>query len=160
MFHIACTRFNNDTLAQNLEYRETHGISGVIYGTPIKIRQQYSVMVPIFVAEMNNELNKIEGIGLIKNRLHLDKKYKIYHETEYNRYIYRGNYWISRAEIDPELMTMLENMVFKGRSHLKRQSGISVITPKLFNRWKYDEQYIKTTIKDMFSRKFACDVLE
>jgi len=160
MFHLACTRFNNETLAQNLDYKVSHGLNGVIYGTPIKIKQSYSVMVPIFVVEMNNETNKIEGIGLIKNRLHLDKKYKIYNENAYNRYIYKGNYWISRTEIDPEIVTMIENMVFKGRSHLKRQSGISVITTKLFLRWNYDEHYIKNMIKDLFTRKFACDVLE
>jgi endonuclease V-like protein UPF0215 family len=43
---------------------------------------------------MNNETNKIEGIGLIRNHLAHDKRHKIYNNNEYNRYIYRGKYWL------------------------------------------------------------------
>ena len=41
---------------------------------------------------MNNERNRIEGIGLIKNLLVVDKRHKIYENNDYNRYIYIVNF--------------------------------------------------------------------
>ena len=41
----------------------------VIYGSMLKIREIYPTESLIFIAEMNNSENKIEGIGLIKNIL-------------------------------------------------------------------------------------------
>ena len=81
MFYIACTRFTNATYKENIEYRETHN-EQVIYGSAFKIRDIYPIGCLIFVAEMNNETNKIEGIGLIKNSLVSDKRYKIYENSD------------------------------------------------------------------------------
>ena len=92
MFHIACTRFNNTTYDENMRYRREHGET-VIYGSTLKIRNIYSQGSLIFVAEMNNQKNQIEGIGLIKNCLIYDKRHNIYDNDDYNRYIYKGNYW-------------------------------------------------------------------
>lgn len=39
------------------------------------------------------------GIGLIKNKL-ADKVYKVQDNSDYNRYIYIGDYHISREIID------------------------------------------------------------
>ena len=71
MFHIACTRFNNQTYKENTDYRIKSG-EPLLYGSAFKIRESYSVGALIFVVEMNNETNKIEGIGLIKNMLVTD----------------------------------------------------------------------------------------
>jgi GTPase involved in cell partitioning and DNA repair len=68
MFYIACTRFNNDTYKENMDYRLKYNET-VIYGPSYKIRDIYPYGALIFVVEMNNEKNKIEGIGLIKNSL-------------------------------------------------------------------------------------------
>ena len=57
--------------------------------------------------DQNNSKNKIEGIGLIRNRTHVDKYYKIYHEGNYNRYVYKGNYYLNREK----LLTLDENLV-------------------------------------------------
>ena len=81
MFHLACTRFNNSTYKENVDYRNKHN-ENVIYGASLKIRNIYSIGSLIFVAEMNNDKNKIEGVGLIKNQLVLDKRHKIYENGE------------------------------------------------------------------------------
>jgi hypothetical protein len=156
MFHIACTRFNNDTYRENSEYRLTHNIN-VIYGPAFKIRNIYSPGSLIFVAEMNNNTNRIEGIGLIKNLLVADKRYKIYENGEYNRYIYRGNYWISRENIkliDKEIIDILEIVLFKGKTNLKRMSGITVLTDKLFTNWIYELRTLKNKIREAFITHF------
>ena len=80
MFYLACTRFNNSTYTDNINYRN-HNNEDVIYGTPLPIRNIYPAGSLLVVAEMNNETNKIEGIGLIKNSLVYDKRNKIYENT-------------------------------------------------------------------------------
>ena len=139
MFYIASTRFNNETYLENMKYRNKSGIQ-VIYGTSIRIQEKYDVGSLIFVVEMNNDDNKIEGIGLIRNTLVYDKKHYIYSNSDYNRYVYKGDYWISRKtiiEYDEEIVNICDNVLFKGKSHLKRVSGISILTKKLFTNWDY-----------------------
>jgi hypothetical protein len=107
----------------------------------------------MFVCEMNNEKNQIEGIGVIKNQVVHEKKYKIYSDSDYNRIIYRGSHWLSREELillDEELVTIFDKMLFKGKSHLKRQSGITVITEKLSKKWNQDLEQLKRQIKNLF----------
>jgi hypothetical protein len=152
MFYIACTRFNKLTYKENLDYR-INNKEEVIYGAALKIRNIYSAGSLMFVAEMNNETNKIEGIGLIKNSLVSDKRHKIYENNDYNRYIYRGNYWLSRNQIenlDNEIIEILDNILFKGKSHLKFRTGITILTEKLFTHWNYELRTLKNKIKFLF----------
>jgi phage pi2 protein 07 len=156
MFYLACTRFNNQTYKENTNYRIKNGES-VIYGSAFKTRQIYSVGALIFVTEMNNETNKIEGIGLIKNLLVCDKYYKIYDDNNYNRYIYRGKYWLSREQLDKldiEISETLNNILFKGKSNMKRMSGITVLTDKLFTNWEYELRDLKNKVKNAFLNYF------
>ena len=98
MFYIASTRFNNETYNENICYRGKSCIP-VIYGTSIRIQEKYDIGTLLFVAEMNNEENRIEGIGLIRNTQVYDKKHTIYSNSDYNRYLYKGDCWISRETI-------------------------------------------------------------
>ena len=158
MFYIATTRFNNDTWQENCNYKRQNGIEGVIYGTNIRIRCSHSNGSLFFVIEMNNQTNKIEGIGLIRNQLVLDKRYNVYSIGDYNRYIYKGDYWISRERLyyyDKELVDIFETILFKGKGHFKRQSGISVVSSLLFEKWEYDEEIIRTDLKNIFIKEFC-----
>ena len=156
MFYIASTRFNNETYQANRDYRKKNDMP-VIYGTNIKIQSKYDQGSIMFVIEMNNDENRIEGIGLIRNTLLLDKKHNIYDNSEYNRYIYHGNYWLSRQQLedsDAELVEICDLVLFKGKSHLKRQSGISVLTKQLFTNWDYSLQKMKGKIRGVFIGAF------
>lgn len=156
MFHIAATRFNNETYAANMSYRKKTG-SPVIYGSSIQIQVKYDPGSIIFVIEMNNEENRIEGIGLIRNTQVTDKRHNIYSNSDYNRFIYRGDYWLSRKqleEIDAELVEICDLVLFKGKSHLKRQSGISVLTKQLFTNWDYSLQQMKSKVRGAFISAF------
>jgi len=157
MFHIGCTRFNNTTYKENTLYREKNDET-VIYGSSLKIRNTYSIGSLIFVAEMNNETNRIEGIGLIRNNIVTDKRHKIYENCEYNRYIYRGKYWLRREQLDAEILEILDTVLFKGKSHLKCRTGITVISDKLFVHWDYDLLTLKNKVKDVFLRHYHVDV--
>ena len=110
---------------------------------------------------MNNEKNRIEGIGLIKNLLVHDKRHKIYENNEYNRYIYRGKYWLSRNhinEFNSQILEIFENILFKGRSHLKRRIGITIITEKLFIHWNYELQTLKNMVREIFLHYFKHNI--
>jgi hypothetical protein len=141
---------------ENSIYRQKNS-EPVIYGSTLKIRNIYAPGAIIFVAEMNNETNKIEGIGLIKNLLVHDKRHKIYDINEYNRYIYRGKYWISRDKIieyNKDILEIFENILFKGKSHLKCRIGITIITEKLFVHWDYELITLKNMVRSLFVNYF------
>jgi hypothetical protein len=160
MFYLACTRFNETTYTENINYKKKNN-EKVIYGTPMKIREIYPYESLIFIAEMNNPQNKIEGIGLIKNLLVHDKRHYIHENDEYNRYIYKGNYWLSREQInefEPKILEIFDNILFKGKSHLKCRIGITIITEKLFTHWDYDLQILKNMIKQLFIHYFKCNI--
>ena len=75
---IASTRFNNHTWNENVNYRNKIHHNGCIYGCP----QSITIKIPddslLYIFEMNNSLNRIEGIGVIKNKIYYDNYYKIY----------------------------------------------------------------------------------
>ena len=74
MYTIATTRFNNATWEENKRWREKHEWYGCIYATPVRISEDIPGNTIVFILEMNNEENKVEGIGIIYNRLHFDQK--------------------------------------------------------------------------------------
>ena len=159
MFYLGTTRFNSATYKENIAYRTKHN-EAAIYGTTIRTYAKYPYGVLIFVIEMNNETNCIEGIGLIRNILLTEKKHFIYSNGDYNRFIYHGYYWISREQItnmDKELIEIFDLILFKGKSHLKRQSGISVITDKLFSNWRYELNDLKKRVKQVFINIFITE---
>ena len=155
---IASTRFKNDTWAANEDYRKKNN-KQCIYGVNIKMPDKY-LNAAMFVVEMNNDTNKIEGIGLIRSRLVVDKYYKIYDNGDYNRYIYQGNYWLSRdhiADKNPELVEIFDKILFKGKSHLKRISGISAVSQKVFNNWNFSMEKIQQELNLLFAIEFKRD---
>ena len=152
MFYIASTRFNNATYDENLSYRKK-SCEPVIYGTSIRIQSKYDIGSLLFVVEMNNEENRIEGIGLIRNTLIYDKTHHIYSNSDYNRYLYRGDYWIDRKTIvekDATISEICDTVLFKGKSHMKRMSGISVLTNQLFTNWDFKLSILKEKIRCLF----------
>ncbi len=160
MFYLGTTRFNSFTYQENIDYRANNN-EKAIYGTTIRTHKKYPYSALIFVIEMNNELNYIEGIGLIRNTLLTEKRHRIYSNGDYNRFIYRGDYWINRQQIidtDSELTEIFDLILFKGKSHLKRQSGISVITDKLFTNWRYELSDLKKRVRQLFITIFKTTI--
>ena len=120
---IACTRFNNKTWK---EYQDWKAINQhiyeeiykrplkCIYGSPREISHtKIPPQHPILVIEMNNDENKIQGIGLIHNETASEvyrsqssksapkiKYSKIFSDRNYTRYFYIGNsYYAAREEL-------------------------------------------------------------
>ena len=152
MIHLVSTRFNDKTWEENQIYRKKHKID-CIYGTPLEFSPHIYVDANVFVVEMNNTKNKIEGIGLVKNRPHLDKYYKIYQEGNYNRYIYKSNYHLNREELlslNENLVRIFDHILFKEKTHLKRGSGFTTVSDKLLNHCICANLNIVRILKNIF----------
>jgi hypothetical protein len=155
MDRLAVTRFNDQTWKENVMYRNSRQNSGCIYNSPRRISPLIYPDTVIFVIEMNNSLNQIEGIGLIKNHLVLDKKYNIYSDKNYNRYTFKSKYRIDRKEIlnsDKILIELLEMLLFLGSTHMKRGQGIQEVPDWIKKNKKLD--FIKS-IKQLFINKYT-----
>ena len=122
---IACTRFNNKTWQEYQDWKNTNqAIYEQIYKRPLKCiygvpREISHKKIPpqtqILVIEMNNDENRIMGIGEIRNQtaseVYRSKhqssvaatvlKYNIFSDRNYTRYIYIGNsHYATREELD------------------------------------------------------------
>lgn len=158
-FTYACvTRFNNKTLQENIEYRERNEMKGCCYGTPVLLQENIPIGGLVYVFEMNNETNKIVGLGLIRNHNHAKKKYIIYSEGNYNRFNYQSNYRLERFELkeyDNNLLEKMEIILFKGYTHMKRGHGIQLITKKKYQELKITKNELLKKIREMFIKKYV-----
>ena len=153
---ICVTRFNKTTLDENNKWKNNNNYIGCIYGLPIKITENILPDSTIIVIEMNNSINKIEGIGIINNKLNLcnKKKYKIYQDNNYNRFIYKSNLRIDKTSFNTyecNIIKFLENLLFKNFNHFKRGQGIQKI-PKFIKIYK-DFDFNKFLI-NLYKKKF------
>ena len=136
MHTLVTSRFTNDTLETNRNYKHKKNITGCIYGSPQEMSPKIMYDSLVFVIEMNNDTDKIEGIGLVRNKPYLDKYYRIYEHGDYNRYIYKSKYRIDRTtlwEHNSALVKVLEYVLFGEKTHLKRGSGFTTVTQKLLD---------------------------
>lgn len=169
MTNIVTSRFNNSTWEENCSFREKHNDSGCIYGSPQQMTEKIPLNSLLFVVEMNNSTNKIEGIGLVRNLLNHDKKMRVYQTGNYNRYTYQGKYRVDHSTLEfvcPQILKILEQLVFTGKTHLKRGGGFTRIPEKLYKQHKilenynYTEQQIKEELAALFKRKFSKETVE
>ena len=141
MFYLATTRFNTNTWNENAAWRENHNWKGCAYGTPVRIADKYTPGSYMFILEMHNDKNKIQGIGLVQNKNHIGKYHKIYEDRNYNRYIYKSKKRIDRRDLSGQqkkIIRILDILVFKGSTHLKRGQGI-IVVPKWISENKHIE---------------------
>ena len=162
--HICVTRFNNVTFHENFNWKKKNNELGCIYGTPIKISENILPNSQIIVLEMNNTTNKIEGIGIIKNKIEYinKKKYKIYEDNNYNRFIYKSNLRIDKLDFnnyEKKVIKVLENLLFKNSNHFKRGHGIQklpnfISENKIFNFNKFLINLYEKKFVDIKSKNY------
>jgi hypothetical protein len=162
MFTVVTGRFNSETLISIYEYRRRHEFK-CMYCCPSKLSPKIPHDTLVFVIEMNNSTNMIEGIGLIKNKPEMEKYYKVHLDGNTNRYIYIGKYFIDRKTMEdynPHLVQILEQILFKGKTHSKRGSGLTIIPEKVLKLDICKDINIKKEIKDVFINTFSSDSME
>jgi hypothetical protein len=110
----------------------------------------------MFVLEMNNDTNRIIGIGMLRN---IPRKGNIvYEEGNYNRFSYIGKKRIDRSQLDAReeaLMNILDEKCFKGKGHLKRGQGLTLFPMAVLYKFENEENPIQiiTQIVEMFKKR-------
>jgi hypothetical protein len=159
--HFLCTtRFNNETWQENVCFRQNHPDIVSIYSTEILITSSVELNSILFVLEMNNDTNKIMGIGMLRN-VPFYNIHNVHSNEKYNRFSYLGKHRIDRNDMDEEeedIMKVFDILCFKGSDHLKRLKGI-----KLFPVYKlYKCSHIKDLIQfvsTMFKKRLQKPML-
>lgn len=148
-FHIGTVRFTNKTYEENLKWKERKNHKGCIYGLDTKITDNINKGEYIFVIEMNNDKNKIMGIGLIKNITIPIERSRIYEDELYNNYLYKGKKHITREklmEMKSNMVLFLEKMLFHGYHHFKRGNGCTILTKDRIAQAEYYDRPIQRRV--------------
>jgi len=136
--HIGTSKFTTETYKENIEWKKNNNKINYTITTLVNpICDRIQTDAGVYILEMNNQTNQIEGIGIIKNHpFRCDTVgVKIYDNDYYNMYFYYGSCNISREEIvkneaNIKPLKYLENLVFKGSTHLKRGWNYSCFSLK------------------------------
>ena len=90
-FTLVTTRFTNQTWEDNCRYRKDtlRNTTECIYATSKPMSQSIATDSYVMVLKMNNDTNRVMGIGCIKNRpLYL--RHFIYQKEAWNTFSYEG----------------------------------------------------------------------
>ena len=151
---LLTSRFNDRTWIENNNYRSTHSGINCIYCSPSPITETIPIDSIVFILEMNNDANKIIGIGMVRNHPYVNK-YSVYENGNYNRYVYKGKIRIDRNDMTEEeerIMNVFDILCFKGNKHMKRGQGLKLFPTEMLYRCK-DKLDLVQFIKDMFKRR-------
>jgi hypothetical protein len=157
-YHLLTSRFNTETCRENELYRLSNPKIGCIYCAPSPITKTVAIDSIVFVLEMNNDTNKIVGIGMVTNHPRV-QKYNVYGHGDYNRYSYIGKYRIGRdsmTEEENQTMKIFDILCFKGNKHMKRGQGLKLFPGEiLYTISKRVDllEYIELMFKSRFFRK-------
>jgi len=163
MVFICTTRFNWETLHQNCAWRRRQQrMHQCVYGSPIAMKHTIRENAWMIVLEMHNDINKIVGIGLVRNSPNLpqdsensgnnSKPSSIYKCGNYNRFIYQGAYRIDLfnnshdnnismclTKEEQLVIKILELLLFYGPNHSKRGKGICELPKHVASLYDFKE---------------------
>ena len=152
-YEVLTTRFKNDTYEQYISYKEKHNITTSIYNSIVEIRNNIPVDAICFVLEMNNDINKIMGIGII---VPLDVSpetdiIRIFDNRYLNTHTYKGDHHLTiyrdgKSLLDEEkskyIQDEFEKHLFYGKGNMKRGGGFTAFPKK-----KLKEEHVDFLIK-------------
>lgn len=126
---LETTRFNQASMEVN---RQARG-DGCLYGNPLPLKKRPQPFR--LILELNNDTNRIDGIGLISNKSLLRGKNTllrdVYENRLFNQNVYRGAYRLDRSildeysELSAKIFQHLDEGCFHGFYHVKRGNSIS-----------------------------------
>ncbi len=156
---LATMRFNSELWTQNKTHRAMLKTQcKTIYACPIAIPQAFPLDSAVFVLEMNNDENKIMGIGMFHNREDVSyRSISMYNDINNNRYLYLGCWRIDVEDMDAEekeIIRFLEGICFHGKSHLKIGMYLAIVRFPVSILYQYvDTIHIHDYIRCMFNRR-------
>jgi len=154
---LLTARFNNTTWSENIRFREENPTISCIYGSPVPLSKHIPSDSVIFMLEMNNDTNRIMGIGLVRNHP-ITNKFYIYENGDYNRYVYSGKHRIDRetmSEEEEKVMQIFDVLCFKSKRHMKRLHGLKSFPADMLYKCKERLDLVKF-ISNMFKIRLSC----
>ena len=179
--YVLTTRYNEKTLLANRTFLEKSGKYKCVYSSPSEISEKIPVGSKCIVLEMNNDTNRIIGIGLIE-KTECKKKLCVQEWGYYNRVHYAGYFRINREDLildslavnstnlavnstnlavnstnlkESQIMELLDSLCFKGSGHLKRGKGLTMFPVSyLYSHFERGIN-IEFELREMFNRRFS-----
>ena len=154
-FTVCLTRYNSQTWGERSAWLAANPDYACSYKAPVAIKSNIPYEAPLFVLEMNNDTNRIMGVGYIVNEIRADRSYRVYAEQNYNRYTYLGRQRVDRAvmmrsKASAAVIETLERLLFYGARHAKRGQGIHELPAHIRN---YPDAL--ATLRGFISRQFS-----
>lgn len=160
--YLVTIRYSDNSYREMQKYCEKYEKQGIkcAYGCPIPVSH---VVVPdsiLIVLEMNNDQNKIEGVGLVRNTLQEpsvlgNRIFNIHDDGNLNRFVYLGSKHITREEMtdeEDEVMEALDILCFYGPRHMKRCVGLTLFPMDIIEKCKRVID-LPNYILEMFKRR-------
>jgi len=110
----------------------------------------------MFILEMNNDTNKISGIGMVRNKPQLNKN-RVYENGNYNRYSFMGKCRIDREQMTEEeklILSVFDILCFTGNRHMKRGQGLTSFPIDMLYRCHYKLDLIEF-VRNMFKIRYS-----
>ena len=153
---ILTSRFNDSTWDENRCFVHRNKNVGCVYCSPSPLSSTIPLDATLFMLEMNNDTNKILGIGLVKNHPRV-QKYSVYDNGNYNRYSFIGKNRIDRddmTEEEEQIMCVFDILCFTGNTHMKRGQGLKLFPIEMLFKIKLmTHTDLVEFIRDMFRRR-------
>ena len=148
------SRFTNSTWSENQQFLEGQSAINCIYCSPSPICKAIAIESILFILEMNNDTNKIMGVGMVRNHPYI-QMYSVYSNPNYNRYSYKGKHHIAREEMTEEedqIFTVFDVLCFTGNYHMKRGQGLTMFPVEILRRCEKLLDLVEF-ISQMFKRR-------
>jgi hypothetical protein len=157
---LLTSRFNNETFQENTNFRNKNPKIGCVYCAPDPITQKIPMDTVLFILEMNNDTNRVVGIGMVRNHPVSNNSYKtVYNNRNYNRYVYVGKYRIDRSEMneyEERIMKFFDILCFTGNRHMKRGQGLKSFPVDILYRCNKTMDLVNF-ISEMFKKKITAN---
>jgi hypothetical protein len=154
--HLLTSRFNTKTREQNEIYRNEKWQNGCLYCSTEQVSQNIPIDAKLIVLEMDNDMNKIFGLGLLTNKPFFNK-HVVYEDRKCHRYSYIGKYRIKREDLnsmEEAVFKALDILCFTGNEHMKRGDGLKSFPIKLLMNCNNTFE-ITPFIENMFKTRFS-----
>ncbi len=143
--YLMTIRYSNQTFQEMNDYCQQNSSRSIkcVYGCPKAVSDCVIRDSILMVLEMNNDKNRIEGIGMIRNTIQEPmiprRTFQIHDDGNLNRYVYIGSKRIDRGDMTAEedaVISAFDIICFKGSNHQKRGQGITIFPLDVIEKCK------------------------
>ncbi len=135
--YLMTIRYDDETHQEMMNYSALFHKKGIrcVYGSSKIVSEMVVTDSIMFILEMNNDKNKIVGVGLVRNTLQDPvatvgrRLFDIHKDGNLNRHVYIGSRRIAREDMtdeENEVFLALDYLCFCGNTHMKRCHGITM----------------------------------